>query len=243
MKLGSGDISNLYLGPVEVSKAYLGAVEVFGADVSIYGAQDEVAFVGHNSTFVSSSCTLGTAHSDREIWVCVATIMSGTDADTTAVTVGGNSATKVYERNQAGTTQTWSISYWKYVDDGALGTSATIAATHSTEAVHTGYVVFTAKKTSALLDSYGAEAFGSDPTAGSITTQANGWSFFCEVVQNGTTAPVPNFANDGSFDMGTDEWVNYGFNSPETDGTTTVDHTSGTGSNSNMITAISMRPA
>lgn len=201
-----------------------------------YGIQSTHSFASHSSTSISATKGLGTAHSDREIWVVV---ISMNPSSVLSVTIGGNSATKVREESPSGYTNQMVISYWKYADNGSLGTSAAISATLSESAIHSGLIVFTSS-ISYVLDFYGANANNSTPTVGSINTSSNGWSFYVASAQNASSGTISEFSGGSSFDMGTNEWVTYGFNSPENDGTVEINNPSGTSTDNVTITGLSI---
>lgn len=213
-----------------------------GDSVEIYGVTDTQAFATHLSTSVSATQNLGLAFSDREIWVVVSTMGNSTsDATASAVTVNGNAATKVFEIAASGYTNSLGVSYWRYTDNGSLGGAATVAATWVQAQVHSGFVTFTAQSASNLLDSYGDSTNSTTPVPSAISTSSKGWAFYCAMSQNAPSgATIATFGNNGSFDAGTNEWVVYGFNSPEDNGTVLIDNPSAAGTLNRIISGISV---
>jgi hypothetical protein len=208
---------------------------------SIYGVQSTQAFVLHQTTGVSATMILGTAHLDREIWVAIPTLWSSSaNATVASVSIGGNSATLVGETTTGGYLNGVGVSYWKYVDNGALGTSATITTVFNNQQAHSAYIVFTTSSSSLIKDYYGSSANNSLATSGSITTD-NGWAFYVAATQNASSGTIANFDNDGTFDMGSDEWVTYGFVSPTSPGTiSVVSPTGALSTTNNVISAIAV---
>lgn len=214
-----------------------------GAKISlgIYAVTDTAQFVQHSSSSVSSTKSLGVAYSDREIWVVVPTMSDANNAAISTLTVGGNAATKVFELADSGYTNALGVSYWRYTDNGSLGATASIAATFANIQVHTGFVIFTAQASSTLLDSYADATEDATPTGSSINTSATGWAFYCAISQNAGSGTINFFDNDGAFDTGTNEWVVYGYNSPEDNGTVSIVSPGNDGTGNRLISGISVR--
>lgn len=211
-----------------------------GASV-IYAVTDTSAFPAHSSTSVSATQNLGTVYSDREVWVVVPTMGSSRSSEISNLTVGGNAATKAFELAASGYTNPVGVSYWRYIDNGSLGASTTIVATFGATQVHTGFVTFTAKANPILLDSYADSTNSNTPTTSSISTSASGWAFYCALSQNASAGVIANFDNNGFFDAGTNEWVVYGYNSPENGGSVLIGNPTNSGSGNRMISGISVR--
>lgn len=205
-------------------------------DATIYSVTDTHAFVSHNSSSVSRTMTLD-SNTDREIWLVFLTIGGGNTLNTPTVTIGGNSMTSIASETFNDT----SMFFFNYQDDGALGTSATITTDLDFGSIHSAYIVFTSEPTDTTIDSYGAEADGSTPTSGTLSTSSSGWSFYIATAQNATPAnSIPNFGNEGFFDYGTGEELAYGFNSPEDDGTVSVQFANfGSAGDDNIMLALS----
>jgi len=221
----------MLLGPIGVRKT------------SIIGVQDTYGLASATSSSLSTTVNLGTT--DRtEIWAVFLGIKASSISVSSA-TIGGNAMTEVFEA--LGVSSGFNcVAFYKYEDNGALGTTDTLAATYTSANDHHGAIVFTVKGRSTLLDSYGSESSGSgSPASGTISTASNGWSFYTANEQNSSVGTgVPNFANDANFDYGTTDYAYYAYNSPEDGSSTTVaepDGTSGTGIK--LISAISVEPA
>jgi hypothetical protein len=215
-----------------------------GTSVEIQSVTDTATFASHQSNLVSASQNCGTANTPREIWVCVPTLSGGGNyAGINTLTIGGNTPTKIFEDFGQGYFAATGISFWRYIDStGSLGSPLTVQATFSGSIqFHTGFITFVADIGSSLLDSYGDHTRNSVPTNTSISTSETGWSFYCALINNSTTATAPNFGNSASFDIGTDEWVTYGFNSPEDAGTVSIEAPAGSpASGSHSISGISV---
>lgn len=209
----------------------------------IYGQTDNKAFPGHSSTSISATANLGTAYGDREIWIAITTMNSGSTAGSavSSVTVGGNAASIEYEHVAGSYTNSICVAFARYVDNGALGASATIAVTFANSRVHSGFVVYSSNATRTTIDTYGANASGgATPTAGSIATTTSGWAIYAGMKQNSTSATVNYFNNDFSFDAGSNEWMTVGYVS-QTDGSSlTVENMTGTTTGATSFAAISV---
>jgi len=204
---------------------------------TIYSVTDTHAFVSHSSSSVSTTMTLD-SNTDREIWLVVLTIGSSHTGTTPTATMGGNSMTEIANQYFDDT----SITYFRYQDDGALGTSATAQANFDFNSTHTAFITFTAKPSNNTLDTYGVgNSLSSPPTSGTLDTSSDGWAFYIATAQNSTAAnSIPNFGNEGFFDYGSNENIAYGFNSPEDDGTVSVEFANFTNySQDNLMLAIS----
>ena len=204
---------------------------------TIYSVTDTHSFVSHSSSSVSTTMTLD-SNTDREIWLVVLTIATSHTSTPPTATIGGNSMTQIANQYLNFT----SITYFRYQDDGALGTSATTEANLDYSSFHSAFIVYTATASNNTLDTYGAATDdGSTPTTGSLDTSADGWAFYVATAQNSTAATsISNFGNQGFFDYGTGENIAYGFNSPEDDGTVSVVFANFTGaSNDNVMLAVS----
>jgi hypothetical protein len=210
-----------------------------GGETTIYSVTDTEGFATHNSSSISLTAAFGTAYADREIWVVVPTMQGTGSTETNTVTIGGNSMTKVFETAVVSFASATAVSYWKYKDDGALGTSGTVVVNFDDDQVHSGVLVFTVAGEAELLDSYSDTTTGATPTSGTIDTSENGWAFYCAASQNSTSGLALGFGNRGSFDMGSNEWVVYGFNSPEDNGTVTISPALNDGTSNRTISGIS----
>lgn len=201
------------------------------------------AFASIFTNSFSRSMNIGSGFSQREIWLAICAMEGDSihnSVDVTSVTIGGNSATQVFEQlGVNGVGANISISYWKYQDNGVLGTSATVAGNVNLNAAHIGVIVFTTNP-STLFDSYGATSSTGNPTAGTIDTTSTGWSFYCACSQNSASGTVSGFTNGTPFDMGSNEWITWGYNSPEDNGTVNVPQPSNGGTASETITGISV---
>lgn len=212
---------------------------------------------GLSDTNDSWTASLGTGFTGRVIWCCVAGVGPFSTANpTSSVTIGGNSMTKLLE---VGDTESWSgaatltMAYYYYQDDGALGTSATLAITMTETQFHLGGLIFIVDGAATLLESYGGSADQASglPSIGSAlsSTSASGWSFAAASSINSDpsgTAAFANFGNDTEQDFGTDEIIAWAWNSPEDGSSTTVSHPTNLYLSSTNIRAelfISMGPA
>lgn len=188
-------------------------------NLPIYSVTDTHSFVSHSSSSVSRTMTLD-SNTDREVWLVFLTIGASNTLNTPNVTIAGNSMTSIASETFDDT----SMFFFRYQDNGALGTSATITTNLDFNSTHSAYIVYTSEPTNTTLDTYGASASGSAPTSGTLNTGANGWAFYIATTQNADPAnSIPNFGNEGFFDYGSNEHLAFGFNSPEDDGTVSVE--------------------
>lgn len=203
----------------------------------IYAVRDTRIFASHNSTNVSDTMNLD-SNNNREIWLGLISIAASNDGSTPSVTIGGNSMTAV-ESVFVGDT---SIFFFRYEDNGALGSSATIETTYSSYSpVHTGYIVYTSQPTTTTVDTYSSGVAGATPNSGTLNTSSSGWSFYIATAQNSVAAnSIPNFGNQGFFDYGSNENLAYGFNSPASGLAVNVEFANFTEANEdNLMIAIS----
>lgn len=228
--------------------ATMGTINAYWYDTAqtysiIYGQTDNKAFPVHSSTSISATANLGTAYGDREIWIAITTMNSGSTAGSavSSVTVGGNAASIEYEHVAGSYTNSICVAFARYIDNGALGASATIAVTFANSRVHSGFVVYSSNATRTIIGTHGADASaGGTPTAGSIATTTSGWAIYAGMKQNSTSATVNYFNNDFSFDAGSNEWMTVGYVS-QTDGSSlTVENMTGTTTGATSFAAISV---
>ena len=145
------------------------------------------------------------------------------------------------------------LAYYYYKDDGALGTSATLAITMTETQYHLGGLIFIVDGAGSLLESYGGSGDSASdlPTIGSelSSTSASGWSFAAANTLNSDawgTAAFANLGNDSDADFGTSDMMAWAWNSPEDGSSTAVSHPTNlyTGSGTNRAELfISVGPA
>jgi len=196
--------------------------------VEVYGYQGSVAHASHSSTSVTSTIGLGTAYSDREIYIAVATMKTGTASSTSpvaTVSLGGNSFSLLAQTAQSTTTNSSSVAFFRYVDNGSLGTSASYTITFNLTQVHTGVFAFTTGPTAlSNVDSYGVSGTGWG-SAGSVSSSPGGFVLYGAIAQNSTvptTSSVPGYTVAHSFDAGSSEYVLLAYQDQLSGGTVTV---------------------
>lgn len=189
---------------------------------TFYGIHDTRGFPLLQAQTTSATLSLGPIMSDRVIWVVVPTMGAGStgDSTTTSVSIAGQAATLQARQSASGHTDPLGVSYWFLIDNGVLGTSATIEAFHGiSNQVHSGLAVFSTSKGALEQTGFYADIKSKSlATSGSVSTQTGGWAFYCAIAQNASTGTNAIFGNTQSFDIGTNEWCTIGYVSP-TDGT------------------------
>lgn len=216
--------------------------------VEVYGYQGRVAHSTHSSTSVSSTISLGTAYSNREIYIIVAT-MSGAGGGSnqtpvSGVTVGSQSFTSLYQTTQTTESNACAIAFYRYVDSGSLGTSASYTVTFNNEQVHSGIMAFTTGPTAtANVGTFGASsATTSWGSGGTISTDQGGFVLFSSIAQN-SSAPsgtyVTGYINGIGFDAGSNEYVVLAHQGDVGSGTVTVPQPNYTPAGDNAFAAIS----
>jgi len=216
--------------------------------VEVYGYQGSVAHAVHSSTSVSSTISLGTAYSDREVYIIVST-MSGANGGfnqtpVSGVTVGSQSFTSLYQTTQTTEANACAIAFYRYVDSGSLGTSASYTVTFNNEQVHSGIMAFTTGPTaSANVGTFGvSSATTSWGSGGTIATADGGFVLFSSIAQN-ASAPsgtyVTGYTNGVSFDTGSTEYVVLAHQEDVSIGTVTVPQPNYTPAGDNAFAAIS----
>jgi len=216
--------------------------------VQVYGYQGSVAHASHSSNSVTSSINLGTAYSNREIYIAVATMKTSTGSSTSpvaSVSLGGNSFSLLSQTIQSTSTNASSVAFFRYVDNGSLGTSATYTITFNLLQVHTGVFAFTTGPTAlSNVDSYGANGSGgaSWGTAGSVSSSSGGLVLYGAIAQNSsvpTTSSVSGYTMAHFFDAGTNEYVVLAYQDQLSGGTVTVPQPSYTPNGQSSFLAIS----
>lgn len=191
--------------------------------VDVYGYQGHVAHAGHNSLQVTGTLSLGTAYSDREIYIVIPSMGSNpayTGNNITGVAIGGVTLTEsthnIYELNAVSTSaNSCGISFWRYRDNGALGTSASytidFGSSGSSYGVHTGVIAFTTGNTKAANDdTYGVSSNSNWGSSSNVFPSSGGFVLYAAIGQN-TPAPsgtyVTGYTNGIAFDAGSTEYV------------------------------------
>jgi hypothetical protein len=200
----------------------------------VYGTVGAIAHSTHSSLSVSGTLNLGTAHSDREIYIVIPS-MAGNPSDTTdfveGLTIGGvtlsNSTDNIFEVNPTVTGgNECGISFWRYVDNGSLGTSAAYTITFGGNQTHSAVIAFATGSTkSANDDTYGVSSTANWGSAGSVNTSNGGFVLYASIGQNSSTptsSSIPNYTMGISFDTGTNEHVAVAFQEETTLGSVTV---------------------
>jgi hypothetical protein len=201
-------------------------------------------FASHNSTQISTTATLNAGYSDRQMWVVVPTMSTtgGGTTGATSATIGGNAMTLQRRVNQSSITNSVGIAWFKYTDNGALGTSASVVVNFGDTQIHSGIIVFDSSEATVETDFYGIEGAG-NLADGAISTSASGWAAYCSITQNGSAGTQNDFGNILSFDAGTGEWVVFGYNSPASGGAQTiVDDPTGFSTARNAFCGLAMEP-
>ena len=213
--------------------------------VEVYGFQNSKRHLSHSSTSVTSTINLGTAHSDREIYIVVTSMNAGASASSSpvaSVTIGGNSCTELFQTAQAAVTNSSSVSFFRYVDNGSLGTSATYVVNFAFSQVHSGVSTFTTGPTaSANVDTYGVGASGWG-AAGSVSSSNGGFVLYGSIAQNSSTptnSSVTGYTVGNYFDAGSNEWSVIAYQDELTGGTVTVPQPSYTPNGQTAFAAIS----
>jgi hypothetical protein len=216
--------------------------------VEVYGYKGSVAHASHSSTSITSTIGLGTAYSDREIYIAVATMKTSTASSTApvaSVSLGGNSFSLLSQTVQTTTTNSSSVAFFRYVDNGSLGTSATYTITFNLTQVHTGVFAFTTGPTAlSNVDSYGANGPGgaSWGTAGSVSSSPGGFVLYGAIAQNSsvpTNSSVPGYTVAHFFDAGSNEHVVLAYQDQLSGGTVTVPQPTYTPNGQSSFLAIS----
>lgn len=223
--------------------AYIYEVPFEGAS-SIGSVSHNQAFTSHSSTQISTTATLNSGYTDRQIWVVVPTmsITGGGTTGATSATIGGNAMTLHRRVNQTSNTNSVGIAWFKYTDNGALGTSASVVVNFGYNQVHSGLIVFDSTEATVETDFYGVEGAG-NLADGAISTSSSGWSAYCSITQNGSSGTQNDFGNILSFDVGTNEWVVFGYNSPASGGSQTIiDDPTGFAASRNAFCGLAMEP-
>lgn len=195
-------------------------------DVTVYGVQGSIAHAAHSSQNITGTINLGTAHSDRVIYLVVGSmnaVASGETASstelTTSATIGSNPMDIIFTSPPISTTATNSIAFdvLRYVDNGALGTSASYDIDFITTCnqVHSGVTAFTTGPSETAVSSNKARA-----TAGwssglpmGISTQSGGFVLAMAMAQNATYTsgdPFTGFTGT-TFDAGSGEFMAVGY--------------------------------
>jgi len=203
-----------------------------------------IRFLSHSSTQVSTTATLNSGYADRQIWVVVPTmsITGGGTSGATSATIGGNAMTLHRRVDQRAVTNSVGIAWFKYTDNGSLGTSASVVVNFAYNQVHSGMIVFDSTEATVETDFYGVAGAG-DLADGAISTSASGWAAYCSITQNGSAGTQNDFGNILSFDVGTNEWVVFGYNSPASGGSQTiVDDPTGFTTFQNAFCGLAMEP-
>lgn len=214
------------------------------ADALIGSVSFYNAFSSHNSVQVSTTATLNSGYAGRQIWVVVPTmsVTGGGTTGATSATVGGNAMTLHRRVDQTAVTNSVGIAWFKYTDNGSLGTSASVVVNFGSTQIHSGMIVFDSTEATVETDFYGVEGAG-NLADGAINTSANGWAAYCSITQNGSAGTQNDFGNILSFDAGTNEWVVFGYNSPASGGAQTiVDDPTGFATSRNAFCGLAMEP-
>jgi len=210
--------------------------------VTPYGFQGTGAHPIHASTSVSGTINLGTAHSDREIWIIVGSITNAsvTPVNFNSFILGGIEMTPVEYQTLNTTNPTiylHAITYFRIVDNGSLGTTSSYSINYQNSMYHTGLVSFTSPVTSNTID-YTGNAFAGTPNNVTLNTGGGSWAISVTSSQNSSTGTLPNFGNDGSFDYGSGEWLTYGYNTNPLSSTTEITPSTGAALEENTITGL-----
>lgn len=216
--------------------------------VDVHGYQGSVAHAVHSSTSVSSTISLGTAYSNREIYIIVATMAGASggfnQTPVSGVTVGSQSFTSLYQTTQTTENNANAIAFYRYVDSGSLGTSASYTVTFNNQQTHSGIMSFTTGPTvSANVGTFGASsATTSWGSGGTIATASGGFVLVSSIAQN-SSAPsgtyVTGYTNGISFDAGSNEYVVLAHQEGVSSGTVNVPQPNYTPAGDNAFAAIS----
>jgi len=228
-----------------------GSIKSFGLFKSAAGPTSRIGSVSHyqagashNSTQISTTATLNPGYTGRQIWVVVPTmsITGGGTTGATSATIGGNAMTLHRRVDQSTNTNSVGIAWFKYTDNGALGTSASVVVSFGYNQIHSGVIVFDSTEATVETDFYGVEGAG-NLADGAISTSLSGWAAYCSITQNGSAGTQNDFGNILSFDVGSNEWVVFGYNSPASGGSQTiVDDPTGFAASRNAFCGLAMEP-
>jgi hypothetical protein len=210
---------------------------------TIYGRTSSGSiFSGHNSTSISGNTTFGTAHADRECWVLIGTMSSpsGTGNQVSSVTIGGNTASIVYQTSANGATNAQSIAFARYRDNGSLGIgSINVTVNFVNNQIHSGLIPYAATNTTSIDDTYESSAQGTAAT-GTIS-YSGGIAWIVDLKQNSTSSSHNSpWVNDYSFDYGTNEYMTVAQLSGYAPGTYTVAKTSSSSVGNVAIASLAM---
>jgi hypothetical protein len=195
-------------------------------DVTVYGIQGSVTHASHNSKGITGTINLGTAHSDRVIYLVVGSMnvvdsgeTSSTTELTTSATIASNSMDIIFTSPAISSTATNSIAFdvLRYVDNGALGTSASydIDFFTSCDQIHSGVVAFTTGRSDTAVSDFKArsQAGFSSSLPVDIPTGSGGFVLAMAMAQNATFSsgdPFTGFTGT-TFDTGTGEFMAVGY--------------------------------
>ena len=212
---------------------------------TIYGRTAAgLAFSSHSSTSISTITTFGTAYADRECWVIIGTMEGASPYAggnlVSSVTIGGNTATIVYQTSPPANTNAQGIAFARYRDNGSLGTgNVNVTVNFNTTQVHSGFIPYATTNTTSIDDTYQSSGQVST-TAGSIT-YSGGLAWIVDVKQNSTSSSHASpWVNDYSFDYGSNEYMTIAQLSGYTSGTYTVAQTSSSTSGNVGIASLAM---
>jgi len=214
------------------------------SDTVIGSVSHYLAAPSHNTTLISTTATLNSGYADRQIWVVVPTmsLTNGGTTGATSATIGGNAMTLHRRVDQSTNTNSVGIAWFKYTDNGALGTSASVVVSFGYTQIHSGVIVFDSTEATFETDFYGVEGAG-NLADGAISTSSSGWAAYCSITQNGSSGTQNDFGNILSFDVGSNEWVVFGYNSPASGGSQTiVDDPTGFATSRNAFCGLAMEP-
>jgi len=122
--------------------------------------------------------------------------------------------TKIFSVPCLGTeAYTPSLTWFRYVDNGAKGTSASFSIVYDNSCYEASLFVYTTiAGQGVLVDSYGDQG-NTNITEGTITHDSRGFGLYAGVSRNGSveTSPIGSFdENWDSIDGGTNEWMTCG---------------------------------
>jgi len=169
---------------------------------------------------LSATVNLGPDDSDRELIIVGAVLeVEPTNKDNYTLTVGNSTATRFFQAASDRPDTEDIVQYYRLADSGNEGTSATITYSFNSDIFHAGFTVFNCDTFTGIADSYSGTS-----SDGTIQGDTDGFQIYAENYHNSSqVSSITDFGNVQSFDFGTSDFLNTGFNSPSNSSTTTVD--------------------